>query len=65
MMQASLRCRVGKGLERRHMQAIDGSDVYHAAGGCRAGGGFEEGRHGLCELEDALEVERQNAVPGS
>lgn len=64
MVQAGLGRGVSKGFKRGDAQAVDGADVDDA--GRRGGGlgGFEQRRHGLGELEDALEVQGEDAVPG-
>lgn len=64
MMQASFRSRIRKRLERGDAQAVYAADVDDAGWGGRGSCCFEEGRDGLCELEDALEVEVEDAVPG-
>jgi hypothetical protein len=64
MMQPRLRRRVRKRFERGHAQTVDAANVDDARGRFGRCGGFEEGRYGLCELEDAFEVEVEDAVPG-
>lgn len=66
VVQARLARRVGKRLERGHLEAVDGADVDDARRVERAGvgAGLEERRQELGDCEDALEVERQDAVPG-
>lgn len=57
VVQAGFAGGVGEGFERGDAQPVDAADVYDAGGRGGRGGGFEERRHGLGELEDALEVE--------
>ena len=54
VVQARFARRVREGFERGDAQAVDAADVYDARGGGGGGCGFEQGRHGLRELEDAF-----------
>lgn len=63
MVQSGFRRRVRKRLEGGDAQAVYAADVDNAGGGGGRSCCFQQGRNGLCELEDALEVEVQHAVP--
>lgn len=64
VVQPGLGGRVGEGFERGDAQAVDGADVDDARGRERGLRGLEQRGYGLGELEDAFEVEGQDAVPG-
>lgn len=64
MVQSCFRSRICKCFERGDAQAVDAADVDDAGGRSRSAGGFEERGYGLGELEDAFEVEVEDAVPG-
>ena len=64
MVQTGLARTVGEGLERGHSQAIDTANVDDARRIVRSRRLLQEGSHQLCEIEDAVQVEGENAGKG-
>jgi hypothetical protein len=64
MVQTGLAGTVGKGLERGHPQTIDTANVDNACRVVRSRGFLQEGSNQLCEIEDTMQVEGEDASKG-
>ncbi len=64
LMHGRLGGRVGVGLERRHLDPVDGADVDHPGRRLLAACLLEQREHELRHVEDALHVEAEHPLEG-